>query len=125
MMRKEYGYQVILIKYFIADVTRTDLTVRQQRKLGIYGTVVDMTLDEVKNHFTGIRDPAFDSRNYNCKGYPISILPHQWLQALTLCLQVERVALCTLSEASSAKLPFRLTLAVGGTDNHLQEIRNV
>ncbi|KAF9080000.1 hypothetical protein BGX27_005782, partial [Mortierella sp. AM989] len=115
-----------LINKLIADVNPTGLTVRQRGKLGFRGAIVNMTLEDARNHLQHIRGPDFDPHGYGSKGYVLtgSIRTNGFRLQLLAC-KLKELQAVRYRRLPDAKLPSRLTSTVGGTNFYLQEIRNV
>ncbi|KAG0294208.1 hypothetical protein BGZ98_001851, partial [Dissophora globulifera] len=116
----------LLIKNLIADVAPTGLTVRRRGKLGYRGAIINMSIQDTRNHLSEIHYPNFDPRNYDRKGYALS----GSFSTNGFTLQLSAFKLRELQAVRYRRLPDnilppRLTSTVGGTDYYLQEIRNV
>ncbi|KAG0294134.1 hypothetical protein BGZ96_001756 [Linnemannia gamsii] len=115
-----------VIKSLLCDVALVGLTSRQRGKAGYRAAIKLMTIPEIKDHLSTIRQPDFDPGTYATKGYLLrgSIRTNGFSIQLT-AFKLKELQAVRYRRFPEDRLPSRLTTTVGGLDYYLMEIRNI
>ncbi|OAQ28175.1 hypothetical protein K457DRAFT_587467 [Linnemannia elongata AG-77] len=115
-----------VIKSLLCDVAPVGLTSRQRGKAGYRAAIKLMTIPEIKDHLSTIRQPDFDPGSYATKGYLLrgSIRTNGFSIQLA-AFKLKELQAVRYRRFPEDRLPSRLTTTVGGLDYYLMEIRNI
>ena len=120
---KEPGF---LIKRLLSDVAKEGLTKRQRGKGGHKAAVKLMSLEEIKEHINNLREPNFDPRTYDTKGYILrGSIRTDGHRIHLLAFKLRELQSVRYRRFPVDVLPRQITSTTGGTDYYLTEVRNV
>lgn len=120
---KEPGF---LIKRLLSDVAKEGLTKRQRGKGGHKAAVKLMSLEEIKEHINNLREPNFDLRTYDTKGYILrGSIRTDGHRIHLLAFKLRELQSVRYRRFPVDVLPRQITSTTGGTDYYLTEVRNV
>ncbi|KAF9154694.1 Rad2 nuclease, partial [Mortierella sp. AD010] len=115
-----------VINALLCKVGIDGLSWSQRKKAGIRAAIEMPASSEVVAHVNILREPAFDPRTYNTKGYFMRpSIRTNGFRLFLLAFKKKELQSVRFRRYPEDVLPNRLLSTIGGTDSFLTEIRNV